>query len=751
MAIFILPTGSQLTQSCLNEHVLQRADDDSHISPIDPVHPERYYLEPQCAEITKGLTAADIAAASSFNVHTFHYMKYQIPSTVACDLCIIQWYYVTANSCNPPGYKNRYDHGDWPTTYSHCSGDGPNLGWFAGPDYQSCTLRYPEEFWGCANVRVLADVEVGPFPSPTATPNTNAQITATPSPTTPNSPNPDANLVEVDLDFTPVNSWNGFCTVSVSVVTPIALDGWMLMLRGFTPQGLSFQQIWDAEVLAELSTSNEIVARNIPAYNDGVKAPGDTITFGGNLQVPGSISCVRIETAFLYNVRGTNSEPENNPSTCSAESITCVGATDLVDRVCCAVPNTCGSRTSVACSTKACCQPTYDEPGTCASANIACGDLARIDTLTCCKEYETCAGMSDVCNVATCCEVVYDNPSTCTASNVDCGSHLRLDYLTCCNEDETCAGMNHVCSTATCCVMVADDPSTCLDASVDCADDIRLDSVACCDTSASCDAMYTTCSAALCCTKVFDTPVLCANAGLDCGDQVPLDGEYCCGVGLDCESVDRVCSTESCCEDSAVENTAWLEATHSVMFNGVWKGGCNVKISIVAPIAMESWVIGFHDMLPSGSSLSTTWNTPNWQPLGLVQLTSSSFTLSSANVPVSAGETISFEGTMLTPGSSSCVSLQGVYIRPGGSADTPIPNNNPPTSAGDGDDDDDDVDGGNTDPVDPSVYDTPTVIDNGELQSEIGCFPQCTWQSVGGQIRANGQDVNIEGTSWFGF
>lgn len=37
-----------VTQSCLNKHPLDRAEDDSFNSPVDPAYPGRYYIDPPC-------------------------------------------------------------------------------------------------------------------------------------------------------------------------------------------------------------------------------------------------------------------------------------------------------------------------------------------------------------------------------------------------------------------------------------------------------------------------------------------------------------------------------------------------------------------------------------------------------------------------------------------------------------------------------------------------------------------------------
>jgi len=58
------------------------------------------------------------------------------PSSLTCKRCVLQWHWVTANSCIPPGF---------PPKYSGCQGCGA-----CGGDAAD-----PEEFWGCADIGIV--------------------------------------------------------------------------------------------------------------------------------------------------------------------------------------------------------------------------------------------------------------------------------------------------------------------------------------------------------------------------------------------------------------------------------------------------------------------------------------------------------------------------------------------------------------------------------------------------------------------
>ena len=94
------------TQACFDRNVLRNADDGS----------DAYWLKE--------------TSTKSFRV------KFKLPPGLNCDRCILQWYYMTGNSCVPkgvpqglPGYS--YSMGE-------CGGNAAN----------------PEEFWNCADVKI---------------------------------------------------------------------------------------------------------------------------------------------------------------------------------------------------------------------------------------------------------------------------------------------------------------------------------------------------------------------------------------------------------------------------------------------------------------------------------------------------------------------------------------------------------------------------------------------------------------------
>ena len=89
----------------------------------DPNYPTRAYLPPA-------------------DYHTAY--KYRLPADLAGDLVLIQWYYLTANSCSGPGYDQyAFPTPDW--CISQCRVECKN-------EIPSDGRGIPEQFWNCAEV-----------------------------------------------------------------------------------------------------------------------------------------------------------------------------------------------------------------------------------------------------------------------------------------------------------------------------------------------------------------------------------------------------------------------------------------------------------------------------------------------------------------------------------------------------------------------------------------------------------------------
>jgi hypothetical protein len=193
----------QAGQDCLDQHVLHRADRNPSCGSEtlgdcqykNPKHPGRWYLPPPGSEtpfVVRGNDANKLKPTSPND--EVHVMRYMIPANVSCEHCTLQWYYATGNACAydedylsfDPGFKfwNFYK-ADWATAQNSVCGPSGN-GFFG------------EEFWNCADVRVvggssfsepspLPTLENVPTPIPTSVQQTRSptvqMVPPTPNPT----------------------------------------------------------------------------------------------------------------------------------------------------------------------------------------------------------------------------------------------------------------------------------------------------------------------------------------------------------------------------------------------------------------------------------------------------------------------------------------------------------------------------------------------------------------------------------------
>lgn len=138
-------------QDCLDQYLLERVNPDDQYGdctandaradcqPMDPKHPERWYLPPRTQ-------AGNIME-----------MWYWLPAGVTCEKCTLQWYWSTGNTC-------LYD-GDY---VDYFMGTFPNAGWTGANSWsqfgsqswgknQVCGAAvFAEEFWNCADIKIGA-------------------------------------------------------------------------------------------------------------------------------------------------------------------------------------------------------------------------------------------------------------------------------------------------------------------------------------------------------------------------------------------------------------------------------------------------------------------------------------------------------------------------------------------------------------------------------------------------------------------
>lgn len=166
--------------SCLQRWRLQRVDPSESYSdckpndargdcqPVDPAHPERWYLPPGGGRQS---------------------MRFRIPANLECAQCTLQWRWWSANSCVPKkGYGcfwDRLDAAGWTSDNWH--------GWYSGhpcgssPGSPGCG----EQFANCVDISVSSN-RSSPLPTPPLIP--------TPNPTVPETEMPESEAEEEEAE-----------------------------------------------------------------------------------------------------------------------------------------------------------------------------------------------------------------------------------------------------------------------------------------------------------------------------------------------------------------------------------------------------------------------------------------------------------------------------------------------------------------------------------------------------------------------
>jgi chitinase len=196
-----ISAGEVATQSCFNSNPLTFLSDELYTARKDPNYPERAYI-PR-TDYPGGLVK------DAQDKYLFKH-KYQLPSNLQGELVLIQWHYVTGNSCMDEGY----DQYDWP----------PN---FYPGNIPMCTLPLPadgrgvpEQFWNCAEVSISQSCGGGgggenPITTTTSTTSvaTGATVsTSSSSTTTTVSPQPQTCAAETAVCGPNTHCSNGCCS-----------------------------------------------------------------------------------------------------------------------------------------------------------------------------------------------------------------------------------------------------------------------------------------------------------------------------------------------------------------------------------------------------------------------------------------------------------------------------------------------------------------------------------------------------------
>lgn len=115
--------------------------------PVDRRFPGRWYLP--CTSYPR-----DDITPDRFGFGVSNTIAYDIPSWFSCEHCVLQWYWVSANNCNPPGVIEYFEGPDRPRAWGKCFGQGGAKGGY-NPNLAICgKASFPEEYYLCSDIRI---------------------------------------------------------------------------------------------------------------------------------------------------------------------------------------------------------------------------------------------------------------------------------------------------------------------------------------------------------------------------------------------------------------------------------------------------------------------------------------------------------------------------------------------------------------------------------------------------------------------
>ncbi len=141
--------GGEISESCLRSSACQkmirveepRCETNSRdCAPIDPKYPTRWFLP--CTK-TNG-KANDL----------YKNINFHLPKGLVCDHCVVQFYWASANECNPPGYADYFEGPNAPKWWGQCKGQSNARGGWA-KWLKTCGGKlHTEEYYSCMDIEI---------------------------------------------------------------------------------------------------------------------------------------------------------------------------------------------------------------------------------------------------------------------------------------------------------------------------------------------------------------------------------------------------------------------------------------------------------------------------------------------------------------------------------------------------------------------------------------------------------------------
>jgi len=149
--------GDVPSQECFDANPLVFLEDELYGANPDPLFPERAYI-PR-TDFEGGL----VRDSSGYYIMRH---KFRLPVNLSGDLVLVQWHYVTGNSCKDIGYDTyNWPDGFYPGNLPMCTQPLPEDG-----------RGVPEQFWNCAELKISNECD-GPAVTTTSTTSSTSSST----------------------------------------------------------------------------------------------------------------------------------------------------------------------------------------------------------------------------------------------------------------------------------------------------------------------------------------------------------------------------------------------------------------------------------------------------------------------------------------------------------------------------------------------------------------------------------------------
>jgi len=148
-------------------------------------------------------------------------MTFKLPMGITGDKVLMQWRYVTGNSCIPPGYLSY----PWPDP-SWLGGDHSPCSYPLDPTGARCT-GCPEQFWNCAEITIVPDNGQPISPPPSSAP-VQSPVTSPVAGPTSSSPSVSSGVGCCSRDFKNCNlQLEGWCSESKENCEGACMKFWL--------------------------------------------------------------------------------------------------------------------------------------------------------------------------------------------------------------------------------------------------------------------------------------------------------------------------------------------------------------------------------------------------------------------------------------------------------------------------------------------------------------------------------------------